>query len=123
MFSMIFMILGLGCTTGENFPADYADAICTTAYKCMNNSDIETYTSYDDIEDCLADWMDNMTNTSDYEAWEEGELAFNKDMAKECLTEITEVQQDSDCDGSMNVLEFFSDIQSDSCSDVYHSEE
>jgi hypothetical protein len=123
MSSLLFLFATVACTTGANYPEQFASAYCETAYKCMNNSDIETFTGYDDVEDCKLDWTAEMMNTSDYEAWEEGDMAFDREKANACLTEITEVQQDSDCDGSMNVFDFFNDTQSGACDDVYYTKE
>lgn len=123
MSSLILFLSTLACTTGANYPENYATAICETAYKCMNNSDIETFTGYDDVVDCKQEWTSDLMNTSDYEAWEEGDMAFDREKANICLTEITEVQQDSDCDGEMNFFDFVSDTSSDACDEVYVTKE
>ena len=43
-------------------------------------------------------------------------MAFDREKANICLTGITEVQQDSDCDGEMTFI--VSDTSSDACDEV-----
>ena len=62
---------------------------------------------------------ENFRSSSLYDSYEEGDLIFNDEAAQECLSEMTEVRQDSDCDGDMNILTYFNDAISSECSNVY----
>lgn len=116
----VFGLLNLmGCLNGESYPEKFAISICETAYMCLDNGDIERFTQYDGVEDCIADWQDAILDSAGYEAWQEGDAIFNKENAKLCLAEINEVQVDPECDGSMNALSFFQDIQTEACDSIY----
>lgn len=123
MTSILWLITTFACTTGASYPADFAKAICETAYQCLNNDDIETLLGYDDVEECKTEWTTDLMNSSEYEAWEEGDMSFDRESANLCLEEITEVKNDSDCNGSMNWFDFIKDVQSNSCDDVYYTKE
>lgn len=107
------------CTTGGNYPEQYAKALCETTYACLDDDDIETVSGYDDMDECIVELTSEIRSSDVYDEWEEGARSFNKEAASGCITEIEEVQQDSDCDGSMSAWTFFTDIQSDDCDDVF----
>ena len=116
----VFGIINLmGCINGENYPEKFAISICETAYQCIDNGDIESFTQYDNVEDCIVDFQTGIQDSADYEAWQEGDATFNKENAQICLDEINEVQVDPECNGSMNVFSFFQDIQNDACGKIY----
>ena len=114
-----FFALLTACTTGGNYPDKYASALCETTYACLDNDDIELVSGYDNEEECIAEISSDFRSSDTYDEYEEGERKFNQEAAGACLTEIEEVQQDSDCDGSMSAWTFFTDIQSDECGEVY----
>ena len=114
---MLFLMTG--CVTGGNYPDKYATALCETTYTCLNNDDVEMVTGYDDEIECIAEISSEIRSSSTYDEFEEGARGFDKEAADACITEIQEVQQDSDCDGSMSAWTFFTDIQSDACADVF----
>ena len=93
--------------------------MCETTYACLDEGDIEVVTGYDDIDECIVELTSEIRSSDVYDEWEEGTRTFNKEAASGCITEIEEVQQDSDCDGSMSAWTFFTDIQSDDCDDVF----
>lgn len=109
----------IACTTGGNYPDQYAAALCETSYTCLDNDDIEMVSGYDNQDECISDISAEIRSSTMYDEFEEGSRSFNKDAAVACITEINEVQEDSDCDGSMNAWTFFTDIQSDACDDVF----
>ena len=78
---------------------------------------------FDNEEECIAEISSDIRSSNMYDEFEEGERKFNKEAANACLTEIEEVQQDSDCDGAMSAWTFFTDIQSDDCDDVFPTAE
>ena len=112
-------VLLTACTTGNNYPQQYAKSFCKSAFTCMDNETIEFLYSYDSEEDCLLDQEKVMRDSSDFDAFEEGDLGFNKEAANLCLTEIEEVVSDSDCDGNMDFFSFLADASSDECDEVY----
>ena len=116
---LITGLAGFGCTTGSNYPTKYANAICETQYKCLDEGDVEMVMGYDNQEECITEWIDVMTSADDYEGWQLGNNDFNREAADLCIGEVVEVQSDSDCDGSMNAWTFVNDIASDACSEVY----
>ena len=118
-----FLALLTGCTNGGNYPDKYASALCETTYACLDNDDIELVSGYDNEEECIAEISSDIRSSNTYDEFEEGERGFNKEAANACLTEIEEVQQDSDCNGSMSAWTFFTDIQSDDCDDVFPTTE
>ena len=107
------------CTTGGNYPDQYATTLCETTYTCLDNDDVEMVTGYDDMDECILELTTELKSNNVYTEWESGSRAFNKDAAEACLEEIKEVQNDADCNGSMSALTFFSDIQSDACNEVF----
>ena len=111
--------LMLACTTGNNYPTKFANAVCDSMFACMDDENIELFTSYDNIEECKIEEEEKLRNSSAFDSFEEGDLVFNKENAEKCLTEITEVQQDSDCNGDMNIVSFLADAANEDCADVY----
>ena len=116
---LIAGVTGFGCTTGSNYPTKYANAICETSYICLDSEDIELVFGYDNEDECVTEVIDAITSSDDYEDYELGNKDFDSDAADLCISEVVEVQSDSDCDGSMNAWTFVSDIASDACSEIY----
>ncbi len=116
-FFAIFMLSA--CTTGGNYPDQYATVLCETTYACLDNDDVEMVTGYDDENECILELTTEMKTSDVYAEWDSGARSFNKEAAKACLEEIEEVQNDADCDGSMSAWTFFTDIQSDACNEVF----
>ena len=111
--------LMLGCTTGNNYPTKYANTVCESMFACIDDDSIEAFTNYDDVEECKADQEEAIRDSSTFDAFEEGDADFNGEAAEKCLTEISEVQNDSDCDGNMNIISYLADASSEDCGDVY----
>jgi hypothetical protein len=118
-FFILSSVFFTACTTGNTYPKQHAKAFCKSAFTCMDNESIEFFYSYDSEEDCLIDQEKLLRESSGFDAFEEGDLAFNNNAANLCLTEMEEVLSDSDCDGEMDLLSFLADASSDDCSDVY----
>ncbi len=108
-----------GCLTGSNYPDRYADAFCTALYTCVPADDIETWTGYDDASECRADVADSVRESKVYDDWEEGKCTFDKEAAQACIDEASQVMDDPDCDGEMDVLSFTFDALDDVCNGVY----
>lgn len=117
--SIPLLFLLTACTTGGNYPDQYAKALCETTYACLDNDDIEMVSGYDDMEECIFEIGVDVRTSDSYAEYDAGARSFDKEAAQACLDEITEVQEDADCDGSMNAWTFFTDIQSDACSEVF----
>ena len=112
------LILG-ACTTGNSYPAQYANAYCSSLYKCVDADSVEFIYNYDDVAECKEKEEENIRSSSTFDSFEEGDLEFNSEAAEECLSEMTEVQSDSDCTGNMDIISFFADSISNQCSKVY----
>lgn len=120
--SIPLLFLLTGCITGGNYPDQYAKALCETTYACLDNDDIEMVSGYDDMEECIFEVGVDVRATDTYAEYDAGARSFDQEAAQLCLNEITEVQEDADCDGSMNSLRFISDmleIQSDACREIF----
>lgn len=115
---MILFFL-FGCVTAKNYPEHFAENACKTMFTCVDNDDIDTFLQYDNEEECVADILKEGESSSVYTDWEAGDKEFNKENAESCLTEISDVQDDADCDGSMNALSFMIDVYSEDCQEVY----
>ena len=109
----------MGCTTGNNYPQKYADTICSSAFECLSADEIDLFLGYDNIEECKESEEKTMRESSNFDSFEEGDVAFNKEAAEQCLMEISEVREDSDCNGSMNIVSWGIDIANDACFDIY----
>jgi len=111
--------LMLGCTTGNNYPTKYANTVCDSMFTCIDNESIETFTGYDDIDECKEKEEENYRESSIFDSFEEGDVEFNAEAADRCLNEIAEVKNDSDCDGEMNIISYLADAASEDCAEVY----
>ncbi len=107
-----------GCVNGNNYPKTYAAAYCGALFACVDESEIENWTAYDDEKECREDFQADLEDTSTYDQWEEGDRTFDSDAANACINEADQIRDDSDC-GTMNFLEFFVDSGTDECSEVY----
>ncbi len=107
-----------GCVNGTNYPKTYAATYCGTLFACVDESEIESWTTYDDEKECREDFQAEMEDTSIYDQYEEGDRTFDGDAAEACIKEADEIRDDSDC-GTMNFIEFFVDSGTDECGDVY----
>ena len=118
---ILLLPLIFGCTTGDNFPAKYANAYCSSLFACVDtdSAEFEFLYKYDNAAECKEEEESNFRSSSLYDSYEEGDLVFNNEAAEECLSEMNEVRQDSDCDGDMNILTYFNDAISSECSNVY----
>ena len=114
MFLLLF-----ACTTGSSYPAQLASATCKSSYACIDNDIIEDFLDYKDINECISEIEAEYRQSDAYNDWENGSKDFNKENAELCLSEILDVQSDSDCDGDMDVFSFFFDIAAEECSEVY----
>ena len=114
---MIFLLFA--CTTGSSYPSKLASATCKTSYRCIDNDIIEDFLGYEDIDECITEVEADYRQSDVYNDWENGNKDFNKENAELCLSEILDVQNDSDCDGDMDVFSFFFDISAEECSKVY----
>ena len=119
--TLLFSTLLIGCTTGDNFPSKYANAYCSSLFSCVDTESVEFefLYKYDDVSECKEEEESNFRSSSLFDSYEEGDLAFNEEAAKECLEEMNEVRQDSDCDGDMNILTYYNDAISSECANVY----
>jgi hypothetical protein len=112
-----------GCVAGGGYPESYANAYCGTMFACFDQDSIDNVVGWDNVSDCKEETADRIRETSGYDGWEEGDLAFNSDAAANCIDEVQEFRVDSDCDGrSLDVLSFglFSiDVDHNDCSAVY----
>ncbi|MEC7988021.1 MAG: hypothetical protein VX278_22830 [Myxococcota bacterium] len=119
--ALLIGLLSIGCTTGNSFPSQYANAYCSSIFSCVNtdSAEFEFLYQYDNVAECKEEEESNYRSSSLYDSYEEGDLTFNKESAEECLSEMNEVRSDSDCDGDMNILTFFSDALSEECANVY----
>ena len=105
------------CTTGTNYPDQYAEGFCDSLFLCVNPDEIDL--NYDSKEECIEDIAKTARSGSQFEQFEEGDLVFDKENAETCLTEVVEIQNDSDCDGSMNFIAFGIDSYDESCANIY----
>ena len=114
-------VLLTACTTGNNYPQQYAKAFCNSLFSCVDMDDSlnEILYPYDNKEECLFEVEKSKRESSTFDAFEEGDVPFNSESADLCLTEIEEVVSDSDCDGNMDALSFSIDISNDECDNVY----
>ena len=112
------MIL-VSCTTGNNYPKKYADTICSSAFECLNEDEIDLFLGYDDIEECKESEERTMRESGNFDAFEEGDVEFNQEAAEQCLMEISEVREDADCNGNMNIIKWGVDIANEACFDIY----
>jgi hypothetical protein len=124
-FKILFIagISSVGCTTGTNYPTKYANALCETSYKCLDADELELVFGYDDEDECISEVIEAMSSSDVYEDYQLGNNDFNGESAQLCITEVVDVQSDSDCDGSMNAWTFLSDIADESCNEVYTESE
>ena len=57
--SMLFWLLSLsllaGCLTGSNYPAERARTYCASLFSCVAEGEIELLTTYDDVNECVAE--------------------------------------------------------------------
>lgn len=113
------LFLFLGCLTGNNYPSQLANATCKTGYTCLDQDQIEDNLGYNNIEDCISELESEVRSSESFKAYESGSNDFNKDNAELCLSEVNDVQNDSDCNGNMNILSFFIDIAAEECTQVY----
>ena len=113
------LYLFIGCLSGSSYPKQLATNTCQTAFKCVSQDEIEDYFGYNDVNDCISDIEDSVQKDSSYKDWKSGDNDFNKENAEACLSEITDVGDDSDCDGSMSIFSFLLDITTSECSQVY----
>ena len=113
------LFLFFACTTGSNYPRKNATATCKTGYACIDQDVIEDFLGYDSIDECINDLEGQIQSTDGYKDYENGSKDFYVDNANACLQEILDVQNDSDCDGNMDVFSFFFDVFAEECSEVY----
>jgi hypothetical protein len=108
-----------GCLTGNSYPAERARTLCDSLFTCVDPDEVEFWTRYDSVEECVAEERDLFEDSAGYESFLDGDCPFDADKAKRCLEEISEVKSDSDCDGNMSFLVFVIDIADDDCAEVY----
>ena len=120
LYAEVFMLFLLfGCLTGNNYPTQLANAACKTGYACLDPDQIEDFLGYENIEECISKTESDTRSSDSFKDFEAGSKDFNKENAELCLSEVLEVQQDSDCDGEMDVFSFFGDIYTEECFNVY----
>ena len=117
--SMDYSSVLLSCITADNFPERFADAVCLSIFECIDSGSIQLFTGYDNLDECQEQWERDFLNGDDYDSWEENDAVFNQANAKSCLTEISEVREDSSCNGNMDIITFITDVSSDDCDSVY----
>jgi hypothetical protein len=127
--SRLWLLLPLavltGCVTGNNYPTQYAQAYCDALFTCVPGDAIEFWSGgWDDVEECEEGAAEIVTDTPDYEAYEEGDREFNSDNANTCIEEVAEIKNDSSCtddDGnpSMGIVDFTFDAATEACGEVY----
>ncbi len=115
---MTFLLL-FACITGKTYPDKNAEVFCETLYLCIENDLIELALRYDNEEDCIDEVSQQLKESDDYKDWETDTKEFNKENAKSCLAELTEVQSEAECDGTMDPLSFTVDVSSEDCFEVY----
>ena len=121
--SMLFWLLSLsllaGCLTGSNYPAERARTYCASLFSCVAEGEIELLTTYDDVNECVAEERRVFEASSAYQSYLDGGCAFDSDSARRCLEEAAGVVSDADCDGNMGFFSFVLDVADDDCDDVY----
>lgn len=110
-----------GCLNGNSYPKNYAATYCGALFACVDESEIENWTNYDDEKECREELQEDLEGTSTYDAYEEGDRTFDSDAAQACIDEADQIRDDSDC-GTMSYLEFFVDSATDECGEVYPEE-
>ncbi len=116
--ALALALLMPGCLSGTSYPKTYASTYCAALFTCVDDTEIENWTNYDDEKDCRDDLQAEMEGTSVYDAFEEGDRSFDGDAADACITEADQVRDDADC-GSMNFIQFVLDAATEECEDVY----
>ena len=115
MFFFLF-----SCVTGSNFPRKYAEATCRTGYECTDEDQLKDFLEYESIEDCINEIEGEYKNRQAFKDYESGLKDFFEDEANECIQEVLDVQNASECDGDMDVGIFMFDLFSvEKCSNVY----
>ena len=88
--NLILCSLLLGaCTTGNSYPAQYANAYCSSLYQCVDSDSIEFVYSYDNVSECKEEEEKNIRNSSYFDSFEEGDIAFNKEAADRVRRALT----------------------------------
>lgn len=120
-FLALFSLASLlgGCLTGDSYPSERARTYCSSLFACVGEDEIEFWTTYDDVNECVDEETDLYEDSSAYQSFQDGGCDFNSDSAKRCLEEASSVTSDPDCDGAMGFLSFAIDISDDDCDDVY----
>jgi len=108
-----------GCVSGGSYPTQRARTYCDSLFSCVDEAEIEFWTRYDDIQECVDEQADSFEDSADYQRFIDGECEFDAESADACLEEISEVKNDNDCDGNMSFLAFSFDSIDQNCGDVY----
>ena len=113
------LFLFVGCLTGNNYPSQIANSTCKTGYTCLDKDQIEDFLGYNNIDECISELESEVRSSDSFKDFESGSKDFNKENAEMCLSEVLDVQNDSDCNGNMDVFSFFVDIAAEACSSIY----
>ena len=82
LLAVLPLTLLTGCLTGDNYPAQYGNAVCRSLYQCAaSESDIEAIFGYDDESECREDQEEAVASGAAYDAYEEGDREFDADAA------------------------------------------
>ena len=116
---LLILVVLSGCLSGTSYPKTFATTYCASMYVCVDEGEIETWLNYDDEADCRTNLQEDIEGSAAYDAFEEGDRTFDVDAANACLEEASQVRDDADCTGSMNILQFGLDAATEECEDVY----
>ena len=119
LYALAFSLFLGGCLSGGSYPSQRARVYCDSLFACVDENEIEFWTSYDDVDECVDEQTDVFEDSSGYQSFRDGDCPFNSDNAGSCLEEISEVRNDSDCDGNMGFLTFSLDAADQDCAEVY----